>query len=163
MASFCKNMNFNFCRSIGLFGHQELPGEMRLVHGQTLDLQNLANPEITEFVIHVTERTMTSEKGGHVDLFAPFGSCGERNLSLLHPIEPVWRNGRAYDSRFRENPGSILAWANCFFSKWNSSFGSADSFPCLKEKPVGPSEFRTPDLSSTSPTLCLCATLARRR
>ena len=42
---------------------------------------------------------------------------GQRLLRAVVLTEPVWRNGRAYDSRSRDSGFGTIAVANCFFSR----------------------------------------------
>lgn len=99
-----------YARSIGIFGHQTKPGEMCLVYGQTLNLENAGEAEMMEFSVFVTERIISSDEGGHLDLFASFGSC-ESGLELVHQLELL--------TNMRVNaPTGVLGNYNHLDSEW---------------------------------------------
>lgn len=61
---------------MGIFVHQELPGELRLVQGQTVTQDNLSSPEFVEFFETLGSHIAPQKQGGHVDIFTPLGTSG---------------------------------------------------------------------------------------
>ncbi|XP_053396270.1 epithelial cell-transforming sequence 2 oncogene-like isoform X2 [Mercenaria mercenaria] len=69
-------------QSIGIFTHAELPGEIRLVHGCNISLENMDYPEAREFFETVSSHVLPSEMGGQFDIFAPI-AASELGMELM--------------------------------------------------------------------------------
>jgi hypothetical protein len=73
----------SFFRSIGIFTHAELPGEIRLAHGCNISLENMDYPEAREFFETVSSHVLPSEMGGQFDIFAPLAASGKTVLNCI--------------------------------------------------------------------------------
>ena len=70
-------------RSIGFFTHSETPySDLHLVHGSTINVDNLDTPDIMDFMQAIATAVLSSSRGGHVDIFAPVATCGEELCTL---------------------------------------------------------------------------------
>ncbi|XP_041351250.1 epithelial cell-transforming sequence 2 oncogene-like [Gigantopelta aegis] len=61
-------------QSVGLFCHSEEPGEVRLVHGCTISLDNFDCPESREFFETVSNHILPTYMGGQFDIFVPLAA-----------------------------------------------------------------------------------------
>ncbi|XP_052809918.1 epithelial cell-transforming sequence 2 oncogene-like isoform X2 [Mya arenaria] len=69
-------------QSIGIFTHNESPGEIRLVHGCNVSIQNLDFPDAREFFEVASGHILPSEMGGQFDMFAPL-AASELGMELM--------------------------------------------------------------------------------
>ena len=70
---------FEICRSIGFFTHSETPyDDLRIVHGSTINVDSLDTPDCVNFFETVGSVVLSGKNGGHIDIFAPVASCGEK-------------------------------------------------------------------------------------
>lgn len=70
-------------RSVGIFTHTHSPGEVRLVHGCNVSLDNLDYPEAREFFETVSSHLLPTEMGGQFDVFAPLAASGTDRYMLF--------------------------------------------------------------------------------
>ena len=64
-------------RSVGIFVQSEVTWELRLVCDAVISVDNFDNtPEFVRFFHVLAGHVLDPADGGHVDLFAPLGSCG---------------------------------------------------------------------------------------
>ena len=59
-----------------MFLHSEEPGDLRLVHGATVNIDNLDTPEFVDFFENVSGYLRPESEGGHIDIFVPLASTG---------------------------------------------------------------------------------------
>ncbi|KAL4233601.1 epithelial cell transforming sequence 2 oncoprotein-like [Mactra antiquata] len=69
-------------QSIGIFTHTELPGEIRLVHGCNITLDDLDYPDSREFFETISSHILPSTMGGQIDIFAPL-AASESGMELM--------------------------------------------------------------------------------
>ena len=74
------NTHMYLYRSIGICVHSDIPGEMRLVRGASVTLENFENAEFVDFFTNVSNHVLPCNEKGQVDIFVPLASCGSTIL-----------------------------------------------------------------------------------
>ena len=72
--------NVQNCRSIGLFCHNDEPGELKLAHGCSVNLVSLADPDDDQprnFFEALANHILPVEMGGQFDIFVPLAASGK--------------------------------------------------------------------------------------
>ncbi|XP_071113963.1 epithelial cell-transforming sequence 2 oncogene-like [Haliotis cracherodii] len=69
-------------QSVGLFTHSDEPGDIRLVHGCTVNINNYDASESCEFFESVTNHILPANMGGQLDVFVPL-AASEAGMELM--------------------------------------------------------------------------------
>ena len=65
-----------------MFCHAVEPGEIRLVHNSTVTIETMGVKNIQDFFESVTDRIISPNKGGQMDIFVPLAASGLYTLQI---------------------------------------------------------------------------------
>lgn len=98
----------NNVRSIGLFCHEEKPGEINLVEGCQINAQNFhSNPSIKQFFLSLSSCIVTAEQGGHFDIFTPL-AASEDGMHLMADLSSATGMVFSSPNAIVDNYGKVL-------------------------------------------------------